>query len=345
MVVMAPANARAVSALLPLLLLAAGSGGVEDACGRALTFLQDTPFGRGFQKEVWLVNISGSDRNPIGLKRHVDLKDVVPDGKSDNAQASALARRFALAGHEEVRKVESFNSHPNIMVIRDVCWAQMWFTVELVAPLIWTFWEKLPWCSRLDMAGQFLDLLQMLHDKGLIHCDLKADQFGVAASGEVKLIDLDSISRYKTGGALLANKSCSMGAPAMTQCCGRSCMRHSLPQTDCACANGYCPRVSSDSTLVSVVGTMVFQPLLIRKEAFGSLPASLQATVPAFVAGCSAGTMGLAAARRFVTVARRSTEGIEQCRAGADAEVRAAVAKTLGRRIREAKDRCTKRYC
>ena len=57
-----------------------------------------------------------------GLKRHVDLKDVVPDGKSDNAQASALARRFALAGHEEVRKVESFNSHPNIMVIRDVCW-------------------------------------------------------------------------------------------------------------------------------------------------------------------------------------------------------------------------------
>jgi len=160
-----------------------------------------------------------------GLKRYVDLKDVIFDGKSDNAKGSALERRFALAGHEEVRKVNAFNNHPNIMVIRDVCWARMWFTVELVAPLIWTFWEKLPWCSRLDMAGQFLSLLQMLHDKDLVHCDLKPDQFGVAANGEIKLIDLDSISRYRTAGALLANKSCSMSTPAM-QCCGRSCMRH-----------------------------------------------------------------------------------------------------------------------
>ena len=59
-----------------------------------------------------------------------------------------------------------------------------------------------------------------------------------------------------------------------------------------------------------------FQPLLIRDAAFSTLPASLQATIPAFVTECSAGTIGLAAARRFVARALQTTAGIEQCRCG-----------------------------
>lgn len=54
------------------------------------------------------------------------------------------------------------------------------------------------WCVRIDMAVQLIDFLSDLHAKRIMHCDLKPDQFGVTPDGIIRLVDLDTMSRYKT---------------------------------------------------------------------------------------------------------------------------------------------------
>eukprot|EP00040_Diaphanoeca_grandis_P042620 m.265453 g.265453 ORF g.265453 m.265453 type:complete len:370 (-) comp61878_c1_seq1:98-1207(-) len=333
-------------------------GGVDlgphfDACHINYTLLHANPIGRGFQKEVWLANVSGWENNPVGMKQLVALHDTsVPPGYET---PMLLKRRYTIAANAEVRMIRSFNGHPNIMELLGVCWIKQFFIVKPVAPVLWGVFDgDVPWCFRLDLAKQAMDLVAFLHQHNMMHCDLKPDQLGVSMQGLLKLVDLDTIFKYKGAGAFMKNRTCTVKTTPTMECCGGACMKHSEPKSGCACpANGWCPKISSDTTLVTVMCTMMF-PKLFGGQAFKDGPTpnvntsqTMQGHMKLFNKRCSSGTVDVKEALGFITstIASHQSE-YDVCTAEKRNHFEQGIAAALHNRIEQAPVKCEeKRYC
>eukprot|EP00041_Stephanoeca_diplocostata_P032096 m.1017873 g.1017873 ORF g.1017873 m.1017873 type:complete len:359 (-) comp24085_c0_seq3:4371-5447(-) len=325
-------------------------------CPYKFKYLQTTPFGRGFQKAVWLVKQfsppgARSVRMPeiVVVKRAPDVGMVTESGPDTSTPSGALKKRFANAFQQELRRLMEFEHNTWTMKLYGWCskaGGDSFYVVEPLAPLAPVLWSPLKWCVRIEMAVQLIDFLSDLHAKRIMHCDLKPDQFGITPEGTIRLVDLDTMQRYKTASSLLPTQRCTPGAEMV--CCGMGCMKHSQPQLDCQCPpDGMCKGVSSATTLLRVVCSMIFKDLLFKTDRHETgAPGSLRADTDAWVSRCAAPNSTITvndAMEHFGSVLMH--EDVRSCVAEHTNETQSWVRKAFERRLSEAQVRCTRRYC
>ena len=296
-------------------------------------------------------NVLGAVRRPVVFPGDGDLK-----------------YRFISAAKVEEQTLKQLRNQSHGMQVLGNCWSKHQMAVELLTKTAYVAMNpELPWCARVKVAINAMGVVDMLHTKKRMHCDLKPDQLGIDRELNVKLVDADTLwlypNRDSEGGATrhFAGDACKY-APvdslkaetnhALTaQCCG-ACMQHSRPQTDCFCgADGKCPGISSDTTLVSVVCKMVLSDMLFRDSAFAAgtgnateVPAAVRSSIAQLNSECVRDKWGLEQALGFLRGVW-ATNGGGQCLASHWKETLHVIDTAFLKRRDNAASRCKGRYC
>eukprot|EP00039_Didymoeca_costata_P004614 m.74770 g.74770 ORF g.74770 m.74770 type:complete len:513 (+) comp12479_c0_seq5:262-1800(+) len=146
----------------------------------ALIYVDDGPFGRGYAKEAWRALYQGHD---------VVVKLPIDDDK--------LGRY--LKGIDWEDKWFMRLNHPLISKYYGICRDGMdSFEVVEGGLAKWSFVAenvKIPWCLRVRMAMEVMELLIYLMKHAVIHCDWKYDQLAVDDEGHIRLVDVKSLRR------------------------------------------------------------------------------------------------------------------------------------------------------
>lgn len=148
----------------------------------ALIYLDGAPFAKGYAKTAWRALYNGKE---VVVKRPID---------------SAKISRFVKGIDWEDKWFEYLN-HPYISQYHGVCRdKENAFEVVEGGLAKWSFVADnaaTPWCLRLRMAMQTLELTLYLLSHAIIHCDWKYDQTAIDAGGNLKLVDVKSLRRLE----------------------------------------------------------------------------------------------------------------------------------------------------
>ena len=126
--------------------------------------------------------------NTVALKRV-----ALPGDKLDFALRVSQDTDYRLALAHEFKTLALLR-HPNIIHVSDYGFDAQnrpYFTMDLLegAKTILDAGREQPFAAQLDLIGQVLQALAYLHERGILHRDLKPDNVLVTPQGQVKLLD------------------------------------------------------------------------------------------------------------------------------------------------------------
>lgn len=286
------------------------------SCTTPVSTMDAQAFGRGYSKEVWRAtavipgstatsatssnsNDNTSNRWQLVLKRPAEsARRFVHDAQNEFAAAQLLRNQADPALAALARR--------HVLQVYGVCLPRQQEAAEGgLAKLLFVGGQaQLPWCARLDLARQMLDILHLLHGAGLMHCDLKTDQVLVDVGATLRLVDLDTLSpvnrpRFVYG----PRQSCSSDSA-----CRQSCLKHSAsPTSDTRCdpATRRCLPLDVDQSLLQLVATAFFPVLVPNATIDTAFPPRLaplwRRAVGSMTAESRAERWHLADARAFFT--------------------------------------------
>ena len=311
-----------------------------------LVYADDQYFAKGFAKTVWRATLDG--RLPVVVKRPLD------------ASGPSLSR-FKKCIVSENSWLRRLPQSPYLMQFYGTCDDEREpFSVVEGGLVKWRFVieQPLPWCWRLDLARQVMELVRQLDEAGLMHCDWKYDQTAVSLQGVLKLVDLKSIKTLGRqigvgdggGGSSTSERSpfySDHSCQHSSEC--KRCMKmmdfpfeHSCDHARAQC-HGYDAR-----TVVAATARSFFEPLHEQFLTQGDSPHGLEYELRALFDSMDARSPSN---RRSVRDVEHALKALS-VRHGAPA----CLVRTRGVFLKElanaaeimhkgAKERCKKRYC
>jgi hypothetical protein len=292
----------------------------------------DAPFGRGYQKSVWRAQLA--DGRTVVLKRPA----------TNTNQGLAL---FDAAIRAETRYIDFLkqrSSHPHLIMARyGLCpEAHVAAVEDKLASLDFVGRAgDLPWCFRMLLWHQLLELVFSLERLGVFHCDLKPDQVTVSTDHHLRLVDLDSIRAQHQ-------------PPCSTDADCHGCLYHALSlHTDGRCnrATGMC--LGFDGKTALQLLAMTFSPVLFGQD-FQWLGAHLSKGVLADIQALNATFGARDRATRPVLAqalelwgAQMEWAGVGPCLEAQRANITEVIEREYWRRVDSAPARCSAahRYC
>ena len=213
------------------------------------------PFARGFAKAAWRAEARDGSRQLV-LKRAAE-----PD-------TAAGQRAFFQALKQELKFAIRLGRHPRLLEYYGSCHSQKSpdNVLAVEGPLVaWrpVVRSRLSWSARLRLARDVAELLTLLADRALIHCDWKADQIALTRDLRVRLVDLKSLRYYvHEATPWLAQKTCVRDSDCQSQCFKWLAENdYDLPDAVCNSLAGMCRGFNAQS-MAHASAQLFFYPLL-----------------------------------------------------------------------------------